>query len=129
MSLRAVLRVYPKPVPICAPEPVRTLRSAQLPDVERDTAICPWLVAHGVITELERTLNTVFDEDAAETWAQALCERCHRVYAHNPRYRQRLRSAQGRGWCQSFMRHWFSAILFRTRHPIYKSIPSAYKWS
>lgn len=96
----------------------RRRRAAQVGSIEEDTVIIPEAVASGVVDELRMKFDTEFPglEDKLVRQAEAF-------YKSNDRFRKRIRSADGRDWLWSFMRHWAASDLRRESPEISRKLP------
>ncbi len=91
--------------------------------IEDDTPILPYVVADGVVEEVERFLGKrIRNREAAVDY---LAGRADATYRANKRFRKRIRGRgdSGLDWLFSFMRHWLSAWMLKHDRKTYESIP------
>ena len=62
------------------------------------------------------------------TWVKRLVTHANEVYAHNARFRRRVRNPgnAGRDWLWTFMRHWLAAMVRRHDRRLFARLPSSY---
>ncbi len=92
--------------------------------IETETVILPDVIALGVWEEAVAWL----DEPLPRRWIRQLVARANTVYAHNERFRRRLRAEgdAGRDHLWMFMRHWLAAIILRHRPGLHVRLPVGY---
>ncbi len=108
------------PGPVAAP-PKRPARGIR---IDRDTSLIPRAVAEGVCEEVQVWLQTPLPR----RWVRELVGHANTVYAHNERFRRRIRGTgnQGRDYLWTFMRHWLAALLQAHRPELHARLPRGY---
>jgi hypothetical protein len=110
--------------PADANEPVSPMKRNSLktaPRLEQDTPLRPRAVAEGVWEEASLWLG----EPLPRRWLRELIAEANTVYAHNARFRRRLRanSDAGREHLWMFARHWLAALMQERRPHLYARLP------
>jgi len=90
--------------------------------IDQETPIVPRAIAEGVCEEACVWLR----QPLPRTWAKSLVTHANEAYAHNARFRRRVRNPAnaGRDWLWAFMRHWLAALIRRNRPDLYRRLPS-----
>ena len=111
------------PVPLHATPPPGRERKRRS-RIEADTPIVPQAVAMGVWEEACVWL----DEELPREWVKKLAVRANVVYAHNPRFRQSIRSPgnAGRDFLWIFTRHWLCAMIRKHNRDWHARLPGRY---
>ena len=78
---------------------------------ERQTSHCPLYIAWLVLDEARDYFRTPIPE----TFADQLAHRAERVFAGNPFWQRKYKSARGRDYLLMTMRHWLAAAYCMTR--------------
>jgi hypothetical protein len=96
----------------------------RVPQIESDTPLRPRAVAEGVWEEASVWL----DQPLPRRWLRELIAQANTVYAHNQRFRRRLRGNgdTGRHWLWLFTRHWLAALIHERRPHLYPRLPQSY---
>jgi len=106
--------------------PTPSIRPAQrpAPRIEVDTPLVPRAVAEGVCEEA----GVWLDQPLPRRWIRELTARANTIYAHNPRFRRKVRGPGnlGRDYLWMFARHWLSALLWEHRPQLHARLPSSY---
>jgi hypothetical protein len=94
--------------------------------IEWDTPIVPELMAGGVCEEVSAWFAS--PTRLPERWVHELAGYANTIYAHNERFRRRVRGRgdRGRDYLLVFMRHWLAAMLKQRRPEWYARLPSDY---
>jgi hypothetical protein len=94
------------------------------PRIELETPIIPRAVVEAVLEEASVWL----DEPLPRRWARELIARANAVYAHNPRFRRKLRgnANNGRDHLWMFVRHWLAALIRERRARLHARLPASY---
>ena len=93
--------------------------------IELDTPLVPRAVMEGVCEEAGIWL----DQPLPHRWVRELTAFANTVYAHNPRFRRKVRGKgnSGRDYLWMFARHWLSALLAERRPQLSARLPSDYR--
>jgi hypothetical protein len=96
----------------------------RVPQIESDTPLRPRAVAEGVWEEAGVWLG----EPLPRRWLRELIAQANTVYAHNERFRRKLRANgnTGRGWLWIFTRHWLAALIHERRPHLHARLPESY---
>lgn len=96
----------------------------RVPRIESDTPIIPRAIAEAVLEEASVWLN----EPLPRRWIRELTARANTVYAHNERFRRKLRGQRnaGRDWLWVFTRHWLAALIREHRPHLHRLLPASY---
>lgn len=94
------------------------------PQMELDTPLRPRAVAEAVLEEASVWLG----EPLPRRWVRELTARASTVYAHNERFRRKLRGGRnsGRDWLWVFTRHWLAALIRERREHLHRRLPASY---
>lgn len=92
--------------------------------IERDTPILPQVIARSVCEEVTVWLGSPLPTQ----WVSELGGRADTIYAHNERFRRRIRGDgnRGRDYLRMFMRHWLAALLKQRRPDLFARLPASY---
>ena len=96
----------------------------RMPWIDADTPLRPRAVAEGVWEEASVWL----DEPLPRRWLRELIAQANTIYAHNKRFRRKLRGNgnNGRYWLWLFMRHWLAALIHERRPQLHARLPESY---
>lgn len=108
----------PEPIPLGKIHP--SLR--ELPRLERETSLAPYVIADVVCREAMHCVRTELPM-RYETW---LVRRARQLYATNCAFNRRLRSAAAREYLYAFLRHWITARLRREYPRLARLLPDGY---
>lgn len=94
------------------------------PQIERDTSLVPTAAARQVLDEASACLGVRLPG----RFAVRIAFMAHRVYAHSPSFRAKLRRPddRGRDALYRFLRHWLAARLHEERPDLYRRLPAAF---
>lgn len=92
--------------------------------IERDSTIVPGLIAESV---LECASNIVGQRIPAAYIAK-LNTCAEAVYAHNRRFKSKLRGECGRGYLHMYMQHWLAHLLRKDASPLCHKLPRTFYW-
>src|SRR5213593_869980 len=94
------------------------------PRMKSDTPIVPRAVAEGVCEEASVWL----DQPLPRRWVRELTAYANTVYAHNARFRRKVRAPgnSGRDYLWVFARHWLCALLAERRPHLHARLPASY---
>ena len=106
------------------PTAFRRLGKLCAPRIELDTPRVPWAVAVGVCEEV----GVWLDQPLPRRWVRELTARANTIYAHNPRFRRKIRSqgTSGRDYLWMFMRHWLAGLIWERRPHLHARLPADY---
>lgn len=92
--------------------------------IDWDTPILPHIVAWAVCNEAAAWLGSPLPTK----WVRELSARANTIYAHNERFRRRIRGAgnRGRDYLWMFVRHWLAALLQERRPRLFARLPASY---
>jgi hypothetical protein len=92
--------------------------------MELDTPLRPRAVAEAVWEEASVWL----EQPLPRRWLRELIAEANTVYAHNPRFRRKLRANgnSGRDWLWAFTRHWLAALIHERRPQLHRRLPNSY---
>src|SRR5664280_3133532 len=92
--------------------------------IESDTPLRPRAVAEGVWEEASVWLG----EPLPRRWLRELIAQANTVYAHNERFRSKLRASgnTGRARLWIFTRHWLAALIRERRPHLHGRLPESY---
>jgi hypothetical protein len=95
-----------------------------VPQIELDTPVVPRAVAEAVWEEA----GVWLDEPLPRRWIRELAAHAETVYAHNERFRRKLRANgnTGRNWLWIFTRHWLAALIRERRPHLHSCLPKSY---
>ena len=108
----------PEPIPLAKLDP--SLR--ELPRLERETYLTPYIIAENVCREA-RYLTGSDVPMGYETW---LGRRTRQLHAINRGFNRRLRGDSGRDWLYVFLHHWITARLKREHPRLGRLLPESY---
>jgi len=97
--------------------------SPPITQFERQTGCCPLIMATAI---LDQSKN-YFGEEVPEDLADEVAQKAEIVIAGNKRWRRKFKGRQRREWLVVFMRHWFSAALFKRKSPLFRQLPEDFK--
>ena len=102
--------------------PAARLPSA--PRIESDTPIVPRAVMEAVCEEASVWL----DHPLPRRWVRELTAYANTVYAHNPRFRRKVRAPgnKGRDYLWAFTRHWLAGLMWERRPQLHARLPNSY---
>lgn len=94
--------------------------------IELDTPILPGFMAEGVCEEVAAWFQSPVP--LPRHWAVELAGYANTIYAHNERFRRRIRGGgnRGRDYLQAFMRHWLAAMLKDRRPELFDRLPASF---
>src|SRR2546422_656487 len=92
--------------------------------IEKDTPLVPRAAAEGVCHEAAVWLH----QPLPRRFVRELTAYANTVYAHNARFRRKVRGegTRGRDYLWVFMRHWLCALLADRRPQLHARLPSSY---
>ncbi len=95
----------------------------RVPRIELDTPIVPRAVAEGVCEEAGLWLG----QPLPRRWVRELTARANTIYAHNPRFRRKIRAHgdNGRDYLWAFARHWLAGLMWERRPHLHALLPSS----
>ena len=101
--------------------------AAQLPAalrIESDTPIVPRAVMEAVCEEAGVWLG----QPLPRRWVRELTAYANTVYAHNPRFRRKVRAPgdRGRDYLWAFTRHWLAGLMWEQRPQLHARLPNSY---
>jgi len=101
--------------------------AAQLPAalrIESDTPIVPRAVMEAVCEEAGVWLG----QPLPRRWVRELTAYANTVYAHNPRFRRKVRAPgnRGRDYLWAFTRHWLAGLMWERRPQLHARLPNSY---
>src|SRR5712692_6442637 len=96
----------------------------RVPRIELDTPIVPRAVAEGVLEDAGLWLG----QPLPRRWVRELTARANTIYAHNPRFRRKIRAkgVRGRDYLWAFARHWLAGLIWERRPHLDALLPSSY---
>ncbi|SRR6266542_196024 len=96
----------------------------RIPRIDLDTPIVPSAIASAVVEEAGVWLG----QPLPRRWIRELTAYANTVYAHNPRFRRRVRGqgTRGRDYLWAFTRHWLSGLMWERRPQLLARLPSTY---
>jgi hypothetical protein len=96
----------------------------RVPQMELDTPLRPRAVAEAVWEEASVWL----EQPLPRRWLRELIAEANTIYAHDPRFRRKLRAEgdSGREWLWVFMRHWLAALMYERRPYLHARLPVSY---
>jgi hypothetical protein len=69
----------------------------------------------------------LFSRPIPEAFADKLARRAEAVFAHHPSWQWRFKSARGREFILTSMRHWLAGVLARERPALFRDLPESFK--
>src|SRR5216117_657147 len=92
--------------------------------IESDTPIVPRAVMEAVCEEAGVWLG----QPLPRRWIRELTARANAVYAHNPRFRRKVRARDdnGRDYLWALTRHWLSGLMWERRPQLHARLPNSY---
>ena len=72
-------------------------------------------------------LKNYFWAELPEDLADEVAQKAEIVFAGNERWRRKFKGRRGREYLVMFMRHWFSAALFKRQSPLFRQLPPDFK--
>ena len=92
--------------------------------IESDTPIVPRAVMEMVCEEAGLWLG----QPLPRRWIRELTARANTIYAHNPRFRRKIRGQgnSGRDYLRTFARHWLSGLISEHRSHAYPRLPASF---
>jgi hypothetical protein len=92
--------------------------------IDLDTALRPRAVAQAVWEEASLWLG----QPLPRRWLRELIAEANTVYAHNTRFRRKLRADgdSGREWLWLFARHWLAALIHERRSHLHQRLPASF---
>jgi hypothetical protein len=107
------------PKPFC-----KAISPRRAPRIEFDTPLVPRAVMVAVCHEAGVWLG----QPLPRRWIRELTERANTIYAHNRRFRRKIRGkgTSGRDYLWMFARHWLAALMGERRPHLYARLPSSY---
>src|SRR6266567_4168166 len=96
----------------------------RIPQIESDTPIVPRAIMEAVCEEAGIWLG----QPLPRRWIRELAARANAVYAHNPRFRRKVRARgnSGRDYLWAFTRHWLSGLMWERRPQLHARMPNSY---
>jgi len=96
----------------------------RVPRIELDTPIVPRAIAAAVVEEAGVWLG----QPLPRRWVRELTAYANTVYAHNPRFRRKVRGAgnRGRDYLWAFTRHWLAGLMWERRPQLRARLPNTY---
>src|SRR3989442_143487 len=96
----------------------------RIPRIESDTPIVPRAVMEAVCEEAGVWLG----QPLPRRWIRELTARANAVYAHNPRFRRKVRArgGSGRDYLWAFTRHWLTGLMWERRPQLHARLPNTY---
>lgn len=94
--------------------------------IELDTPLVPRAVAEAVCEEAGVWLG----QPLPRRWIRELTARANTIYAHNPRFRRKVRGpgTSGRDYLWAFARHWLAGLMWDRRPHLHARLPNSYSW-
>ena len=94
------------------------------PRIELDTPLVPRAVAEAVCEEA----GVWLDQPLPRWWVRELTAYANTVYAHNARFRRKVRGQgdSGRDYLWAFVRHWLTGLLWEHRPQLHARLPADY---
>src|SRR2546426_7530 len=101
--------------------------AAQLPSaprIESDTPIVP----RAVMVAVCEAASVWLGHPLPRRWVRELTARANTVYAHNPRFRRKVRAEgnSGRDYLWAFVRHWLAGLILERRPDFHALLPASY---
>src|SRR5437879_881291 len=95
-----------------------------MPRIELDTPIVPRAVMEAVCEEAGVWLG----QPLPRRWVRELTAYANTVYAHNPRFRRKVRAPgdRGRDYLWAFTRHWLAGLMWEQRPQLHARLPNSY---
>jgi len=95
-----------------------------IPRIESDTPIVPRAVMEAVCEEAGVWLG----QPLPRRWVRELTAYANTVYAHNPRFRRKVRALGngGRDYLWAFVRHWLAGLMWERRPQLHARLPNSY---
>src|SRR5437773_2848981 len=92
--------------------------------IESDTPIVPRAVMEAVCEEAGVWLG----QPLPRRWVPELTAYANTVYAHNPRFRRKVRAPgnRGRDYLWAFTRHWLAGLMWERRPQLHARLPNSY---
>ena len=99
-------------------------RLPSAPRIESDTPIVPRAVMEAVCEEASVWLG----HPLPRHWVRELTAYANTVYAHNPRFRRKVRAPgnRGRDYLWAFTRHWLAGLMWERRPQLHARLPNTY---
>ena len=103
---------------------------------ERQTSHCPLYIAWLVLDEARDYFRTnlvpspgsaSLSQPLGEGLADKLAHRAERVFAGNPFWQRKYKSARGRDYLLMTMRHWLAGVLAKERPALFRALPDSFK--
>lgn len=98
-------------------------RYIEIGEFERHTSHCPMYIAWQILEEA----RDYFRADISGEYATKLARRAEAVFAKNPFWQRKYRSARGREYLLSGMRHWLAAALAKEKPALFRQLPDSFK--
>jgi hypothetical protein len=94
------------------------------PRIELETPIVPSAIAAAVLEEAGVWLG----QPLPRRWIRELTGYANTVYAHNPRFRRKVRGPgnTGRDYLWAFVRHWLTGLMWERRPQLHAHLPTCY---
>ena len=109
---------------------------APVTDFERATSYCPLYLVWRILDEARDYFRTswvsspgsaTLSHQMGEGLANKLARRAEAVFAHHPSWQWRFKSARGREFILTSMRHWLAGVLARERPALFRDLPESFK--
>ena len=96
----------------------------RIPRIELDTPIVPSAIAVAVVEEAGVWLG----QPLPRRWIRELTAYANTIYAHNPRFRRKVRGQgnTGRDYLWAFTRHWLAGLMWERRPQLHARLPNTY---
>lgn len=96
----------------------------RVPRIDLDTPLVPRAVAEGVCEEA----GVWLDQPLPRRWVRELTAYANSVYAHNARFRRKVRGPGNSGcdYLGVFVRHWLCGLLWERRPHWHAHLPASY---
>ena len=107
-----------------APVVIHPTKRQRIPRIDLDTPIVPRAVMEAVCEEAAVWLG----QPLPRRWIRELTARANTIYAHNPRFRRKIRAKgdKGRDYLWAFARHWLAGLIAERRPDTYPPLPSSF---
>jgi hypothetical protein len=110
--------------------------NAEVSEFEQKTSYCPLYLAWRIVDEARDYFRTswvpspgsaTLSHLMGEGLADKLARRAEAVFAHHPSWQRRFKSARGREFILTSMRHWLAGVLAREHPALFRDLPESFK--